>query len=68
MADAKVIDIEEFKGSRMRTVRFHTIAHVAHSRIVVDIQGEFSPAAARILAKHLIERADAAEAEAESRK
>lgn len=64
MADARIVDLEAFKASKMRTVRFHTIAHVADCKIVVDIQGEFSPAAARILAKHLIDRADAADAEA----
>jgi hypothetical protein len=58
MADAKVTSLEEFKASRMRPVRFHTVAQVDR-KIVVDIQGEFSTAVARILANAILQRADA---------
>lgn len=63
MANGNVIDLEEAKAARMPPVRFGTVAH-GSGRVAIDIQGEFTPGAARILAKHLLERADAAEAEA----
>lgn len=58
MADAKVTSLEEFKASRMRPVRFHTVAQVDR-KIIVDIQGEFSAAAVRVLANAMLQRADA---------
>jgi hypothetical protein len=66
MADAKVIDLEEAKASRMAPVRFHTIAQLdrAVPRISISIEGEFTPAAVRVLANAMLQRADAADWEA----
>jgi hypothetical protein len=60
---ARIIDLEEAKAARMKPVRFGSVSHEP-GRVAIDITGEFTPAAARILAKHLLERADAAEREA----
>ena len=62
MPDARVVDLEVFKASKMAPARFHTVAQVER-RVRIDITGEFTPAAARLLAKHITERADAAERE-----
>jgi len=66
MADAKVICLEQARADRMPPVRFHTIAE-QDGLVLIDLQGCFTPAAARLYAKHLIERADAADAEARKR-
>lgn len=58
MADAKVIDLEQARADRMRPVRFHTVAQLDR-KLVVDIQGEFTPAAARVLANAILQRCDA---------
>ena len=57
---ATVIDLEEAKAARMPPVRFGTVAH-SSGRVLIDVHAEFTPAAARILAMHLMEQADAAE-------
>jgi len=58
MADADVIDLEEAKAARMPPAHFHTIAEL-DGKIVIDIQGEFTVAAARLLADLISQRADA---------
>jgi hypothetical protein len=63
MAGARIIDFEVAKAARMPPVRFGSVAHTP-GVVEIDITGRFTPGAARILAKHLLERADAAEAEA----
>jgi hypothetical protein len=66
MADARVTSLEDYKADRMRPVRFHTIAQVER-KIVIDVQGEFTPAAVRVLANAMLQRADAADWEAGKR-
>lgn len=63
MAEAKVIDLEEAKAARMAPVHFHTVAEADRS-IVIDIRGAFTPAAVRVLANAMLERAAAVEAKA----
>jgi len=58
MADSKVTCLETYKAARMAPVRFHTVAQLDR-RVVVDIQGEFTPAAARVLAHAILQRCDA---------
>ncbi len=55
---AKIVDIEEAKARRMKPARFHTVAE--HDRtVVIDIRGEFTPAAARLYASAILQRCDA---------
>jgi hypothetical protein len=63
MADAKVICLEQARSDRMKPAHFHTIAE-ADRAIAIHIEGTFSPAAVRVLANAMLERAAAVEAKA----
>lgn len=54
----KVIDFESARASRMKPVRFHTIAE-HDSTVVIDIKGTFSVSAARLYANAILQRCDA---------
>lgn len=58
MADSKVTCLETYKAARMAPVRFNTVAQLDR-KVVIDIKGEFSTAAARMYAEAILQRCDA---------
>lgn len=61
-----VIDFGDARASRAPLSRFGYVIHEA-GVVEINLAGRFTPAAARALARHIIERADAAERDGVSR-
>ena len=59
--NCKVICLETAKAARMgKPVRYQTIC-AEPGLVTIDLQGQFTPAAARLYAEHIVARAEVAE-------